>query len=210
MPILESALSVLAKEVYGQIGRETVKRAAKIADTTLSEISESAELSSGAELAHEVPAEILNAQAESQLLEREVLNDQLIQEASPYSEHVTDYIRRPEEVKVYEAADLKDATVNDRPCLVRSDIDLEVKDDFGRTNAERMQNGLSPLDKTGKPHELHHIGQSPDSPLAELTHTEHNEHSGVLHERCESSIDRVAFADERKQHWVTRATQIVE
>ena len=210
MPILETVLSTLAHEGGRQLSREIVKRMAAVADTKLSEISESAELSSGAELGLNMPAETLETRAETQLLNKEVFDRELIKEVSPYSDHVTAYIRRPEEVKVYEKADLQEATVNGRPCLVRSDIDPEIKDDFGRTNTERMQNGLSPLDKTGKPHELHHIGQSSDSPLAELTHTEHNGYSGVLHERCESSIDRVAFADERKQHWTTRAPQIVE
>lgn len=210
MPLLESALSTITVEACGQLSREIVARAAKLAESALSEASESPELIDGAELGHEVPAETLNAQAEAQLLNREVLNRQLIQEVSPYSERVTEHIRSPEEIEVYEAADLQDATVNDRPCLIRSDIDPEIKDDFGRTNAERMQNGLSPLDHTGNPYELHHIGQAQESPLAELTQAEHRGGSSILHERCESSIDRRAFAIERGQHWTTRVTQIVE
>ena len=53
--------------------------------------------------------------------------------------------------------------------MVKNDIDLTKEDDFGRTNLERMKQGLAPLDKDGNPIELHHVGQKMDSPLAELT-----------------------------------------
>jgi len=115
------------------------------------------------------------------------------------------------EANIYKDASLEPKEINGKPALVRTDIDLEQKDIFGVTNLERMETGLSPLDKSGKPIELHHIGQKQDSCLAELTSTEHrgNGNDNVLHnKRQESTIDRDGFAKERAEHWKARAADI--
>ena len=63
--------------------------------------------------------------------------------------------------------------VNGHTALVRN-IDLTFMDEYGRTNLERMREGLAALDPaTGLPYELHHVGQRPDSTLAILTREEH-------------------------------------
>ena len=56
---------------------------------------------------------------------------------------------------------------------MRTDIDWDQKDQFGYINRDRVSEGYAPLDKSGKPIQLHHIGQHADSPLAELTFKEH-------------------------------------
>jgi hypothetical protein len=209
MPVFETALTAFAAGDAGQLGREATVRSAMLAERTFSEIQKSVEGLRAGEAGRDVPAETVAAQAEALLLEREAIHRLAIREASPFSEGVTERIRNPDEVAVYRQAGPREAVGNDRPGLIRSDIDLSGGvDDHGRTNTERMQSGLSPLDPTGRTIELHHIGQQPDSPLAELRFDEHKGHTSVLHERCESSIDRAAFATERASHWKERAAQI--
>ncbi|GAB5521694.1 MAG: HNH/ENDO VII family nuclease [Rhodothermales bacterium] len=208
MPLLEIALQGLVAGAAGQLGREVAVRGVAVAEQKLAELQKSADGLRVGELGRQVPAETVAAQAEMILLERDAINRQLIREVSPYSEEMTQRIRNPSEVKVYTDAGLQEATVNDRPCLVRSDIDPEIQDDFGRTNAQRMERGLAPLDNTGKSVELHHVGQTHDAPLAELSYDQHKVNYSVLHERCESQIDRSAFGVERKNHWKTRATHV--
>lgn len=72
---------------------------------------------------------------------------------------------------------------------------------------ERAQAGLAPLDKTGRPIELHHIGQDCEAPLAELTFKEHHgENEEILHNRNRASnIKRNRFEKEKKKHWKERA-----
>jgi hypothetical protein len=115
-----------------------------------------------------------------------------------------------EELQIYKEANLKEATINNREALIRSDIDYGAKDQFGRTNLERMEEGLAPL-VDGQPIELHHIGQEMDSPLAELTRTEHRGEGNysVLHDAAkESEINRTLFNLEKEAHWKARAEQI--
>ena len=87
-----------------------------------------------------------------------------------------------DEAKIYKEAGLQAATVNGKKALVRQ-IDWNRVDERGLTNAERVKKGLNPLDETGKPYELHHIGQSNDASFAVLTETEHMQagNNKVLH-----------------------------
>ncbi|MBN6071295.1 HNH/ENDO VII family nuclease [Aggregatibacter actinomycetemcomitans] len=128
-----------------------------------------------------------------------------------YPDSVIENIGSEEEKTIYEEADLEPTEVNDRDALIKKDIDLNQEDDFGRTNLERMEQGLAPLDKDGNPIELHHVGQKMDSPLAELTRDEHRGKGNdtVLHNKQkESEINREDFAKERCEHWKARAEQI--
>lgn len=87
---------------------------------------------------------------------------------------------------------------------------MNQKDELGRTNKERMENGQPPITKNGETVELHHIGQKADSPLAELTTQEHRGKGNdtILHDKQkESEIDRTEFAKERENHWEARADQ---
>ena len=133
---------------------------------------------------------------------------QRIKEETGWSDEIIDAISSMEEYEIYKKADLEEKEINGKKCLVRKDIDLEQKDSMGRTNSERMGKGLPPLDKNGRPIELHHIGQKSDSPLAELTTSEHRGkgNDAVLHDKKkESEIDRDKFAEERSEHWKNRS-----
>lgn len=124
---------------------------------------------------------------------------------------IIDSIGSEEEAKLYEDAGLKPAIINDKDTLIRTDIDYDQKDVFGKTNLERMEAGRAPLDKDGRPIELHHIGQKSDSPLAELTGSEHRGkgNDNILHDKQkESEINRQDFDKERQRYWKARAEQI--
>lgn len=128
-----------------------------------------------------------------------------------YPDGVVDKIGSEEEAEIYLDANIEPAVINGKDVLIKTDIDLGQKDGFGQTNLERMQQGKAPLDKNGKPYELHHIGQNKDSPLAELTQQEHRGKGNdtILHDKQkESEIDRQEFAKEKSEHWKARAMQL--
>jgi hypothetical protein len=79
-------------------------------------------------------------------------------------------------------------------------------DALGRTNIERMKQGLAPIGKDGKPVELHHLKQKDDGIIVELTSAEHKKYSSTLHKyRKNSEINRQEFNKWRKQYWKNRA-----
>lgn len=130
-----------------------------------------------------------------------------------WSNSIIDNIRSSDEADIYKKANLECKNINGKDCLVRQDIDITRKDEFGRTNLERMQKGLAPLDKNGCPIDLHHIGQKSDSPLAELTIEEHRYGNNdlTLHDKTkESEIDRSKFRIEKENHWKSRAEEYIK
>ena len=95
-----------------------------------------------------------------------------------------------EEYEIYKNAGLYPAMVNGRTTLVRK-IDLDYVDDFGRTNLQRMKQGLAAIDPaSGRSYELHHIGQETDSTLAILTKAEHVQggNKSILHPKSSSDV----------------------
>ena len=127
-----------------------------------------------------------------------------IQKESKYPLSVIKQFHSTEEYEVFKAAHLKSQMVNGKLALVRSDIDLKLVDEMGRTNLARMQKGLAPLDSYGNAFELHHIGQEMDATLAILTSAEHD--SAALHGfTAVSKIDRPAFKPVREAFWRTMA-----
>ncbi len=133
-----------------------------------------------------------------------------IREQTGWSEELIDMIGSWEEFELYQKAGLVEVEIAGKKCLVREDIDWEQKDVMGRTNRERAEQGLSPINQEGKVVELHHVGQHSDSPLAELTPEEHRGKGNdtILHDKTkESEIDRQAFSEERAEHWRDRAKE---
>ena len=133
---------------------------------------------------------------------------ELIKKETDWSDEIVDNIDSMEEYKIYKDAGLVEAEVNGKKCLINPNIDMNQKDQFGRINKERMEQGLAPLNKDGRPIELHHIGQHSNSPLAELTQEQHRGkgNDSILHDKTkESEIDRQAFGQERSDHWKSRA-----
>ena len=106
-----------------------------------------------------------------------------------------------EEYNVYKEAGLQQVKVNGKWAYSQK-IDWDFVGDDGRTNAQRVHEGYAPLDPSGKPYELHHIGQEADSPLAILTSQQHHGNDRILHHKnIVSKIDRLAFKTEKKQFW---------
>jgi hypothetical protein len=126
-----------------------------------------------------------------------------------WSKNIVDNMRWKEEASVYKDSNLVEKDVNGRPCFQRTDIDYNAKDEFGKTNKERMLDGKAPL-ADGKPVELHHIGQRQDSPLAELTFNEHKSNFSSLHEvpPQSSQIDRGEFRKEKAEYWRMRGEEL--
>ena len=133
-----------------------------------------------------------------------------VQIETGWSDEIINAIGSLEEYDIYINAGLVEDEIGGNKCLIRSDIDWKQKDALGRTNRERAEQGLSPINKDGKSIELHHIGQHADSPLAELTQEEHRGKGNdtILHNKTkESEIDRQAFARERSSHWEARVNE---
>lgn len=110
-----------------------------------------------------------------------------------------------DEYTALKKAGLTLSKVNGRMALTQN-IDWDFIGDIedGRTNAQRVIDGLAPLDQLGKPYELHHIGQMSDSPLAILTNLQHKSNYSVLHANTgstASNIDRNFFAKQRQDFW---------
>lgn len=79
----------------------------------------------------------------------------------------------------------------------------------GRTNLERMADGLTPYGTDGKKLNLHHMTQRNQSAIAELTHTMHKDWSKIIHinpNTIPSGINRSAFDRWRVAYWENRAT----
>lgn len=96
-----------------------------------------------------------------------------------------------DEYNVYKSAGLVAKKINGKWAYVQN-IDWDYIGDAadGRTNAQRVMEGLSPLGPDGKAYELHHVGQKGDSPLAILTNAQHKKNHGTLHANLsESNVD---------------------
>ena len=123
---------------------------------------------------------------------------------SGWSNEIVRNLASFEEYNHYKEIGLEEVMVGDKPCLVKQDIDFNQKEPIRKTNEERMSLGKAPLDRDGRPIELHHIGQHDYSPLAQLTMEEHRGEGvdTILHEKNKvSEIDRSAFDKERANHW---------
>ena len=87
-------------------------------------------------------------------------------------------------------------------------INPNLVDDLGRTNVERMENGLAPIGPDGKPINLHHVDQTMTGPIEEMTATYHQQNYSTLHANTGQSgslIDRTAFNIWRAEYWKGRA-----
>lgn len=143
----------------------------------------------------------------------------LIKEETGWSDEIIDNIENMDQYEVLKNAGLKEAEINGRKCLIKENINLDYEDEDGLTNRQRMALGLAPLDdKTGKPIELHHLGQKADSPLVELTEEEHRtgdykdgrKNQSLWHDNSKETKvhgEGNIWDKERKEHWRTRASE---
>lgn len=129
-----------------------------------------------------------------------------IQQKTKYPLDVIKAMGSSDEAIVYENAGLTAAKVGGRDALIRK-IDWSLTDEFGRSNIDRVKNGLAPLASDGTSYELHHVGQMVDSPLAVLTAVEHRTggNSGVLHAKegpgVHSELTNNQWAKEKIDFW---------
>lgn len=142
-----------------------------------------------------------------------------IKEETGWSDEIIDNIKNMKQYEVLKNAGLIEVEINGRKCLIKENIDLDFTDEDGVSNRERMARGLAPLDsKTGKPIELHHLGQKADSPLVELTEEEHRtgeyedgkKNQSLWHDNTvETEVHGEGnnWDQERKAHWKERAGQ---
>jgi len=134
-----------------------------------------------------------------------------INRQSKYSSDTNEYISTTKELEVYQSENLKEDNINGKVVLLDNSIDPNLKDAKGRTNYERMEKGLAPLDEDGKPYNLHHIGQKSDSPLAELKDNVHKKNDAVLHDKnipTEVHGSDTNWDGERAKYWKKRAEKI--
>lgn len=138
------------------------------------------------------------------------LNDvAIIQKDSGYPADVIKEFHSIEEYEIFKNANLESETINGRSALIRYDIDLKYRDEFGRTNFERMKSGLSPLDSNGNSFELHHIGRENNGTLAVLTDVEHDL-PGLHNTIPIEKVNRPDFDSIRKEFWKTYAKLLEE
>ena len=125
-----------------------------------------------------------------------------IQQETGYPLDVIKEFHTMEEYQVFKDANLKSAMVGNKSALVKTDIDLMKVDSRGRTNLERMRQGLAPQDSNGISYELHHVGQKKDGTLAILSQSEHD--SSAIHgflERTEAHAAGTNWDAERQAFW---------
>ena len=147
---------------------------------------------------------------------------QKIKEETCWSDEIIDNIKNMKQYEILKNAGLIEVEINARKCLIKENKDLDYTDEDGISNKERMERGLAPLDsKTGKPIELHHLGQKVESPLVELTEEEHRtgeyedgkKNQSLWHDNTiESEVHGEGnnWDQERKAHWKARAEQSKE
>ena len=125
-----------------------------------------------------------------------------IQQETGYPLDVIKQFHTMEEYQAFRDANLKSTFVNNRSALIKTDIDLTRVDAKGRTNLERMQQGLAPQDSNGVSYELHHVGQKKDGTLAILSQTEHDNPAihGFL-EKTEAHAAGTNWDAERRAFW---------
>lgn len=136
----------------------------------------------------------------------------LIQKETGYPLDVIKGLKNMDQYEILKQAGLKTKTISGKSALVRKEIDFNIVDEFGRTNLERMKQGLAALDADGIAFELHHIGQKADSTLAVLSLAEHRlgDNFKIWHKLSESSeIDRIAFDKIRQNFWKEYAELII-
>lgn len=138
---------------------------------------------------------------------------QEIKDKTGWSDKIVHAIRTKEEAQVYIDGGLVEGEINGKPALLQPNIDGKACNESkwpDWNNKDLAEEGYPPRDKNGRPYELHHIGQNPDSPLAELTYEQHHSEGNfkVLHTFEESFIDRVQFNKERKEYWSERSKSL--
>ena len=125
-----------------------------------------------------------------------------IQQETGYPLDVIKQFHTMDEYQAFRNANLKPVVVGNKTALVKTDIDLAKVDAKGRTNLERMKQGLAPQDPTGVSYELHHVGQKKDGTLAIMSQIEHDNPAihGFL-QKTEAHAAGTNWDAERQAFW---------
>ena len=136
-----------------------------------------------------------------------------LKEETGWSDDIVDHIETKEQAEIYKSANLHEANIDGRECLIK-DIDMDYVDPkTNLTNRELMAKGRSPIDSaTGERIELHHMGQEYDSPFAELcANSEHGDGKDtILHDktvtswRQDSTLKNRYNNVDKPNHWKQR------
>ena len=87
-------------------------------------------------------------------------------------------------------------------------FDPNFVDRQGRTNIQRMEQGLAPIGTDGKSINIHHIDQTNNGPVMEIMATEHQQNYSKLHTnigQAPSQINRSEFNSWRRGYWEWRS-----
>jgi len=141
----------------------------------------------------------------------------IIQRESKYPIDVIKQFSSIEQYEICKAAGLRPVTINGKTSLIRA-IDLDYVDELGRTNLQRMEQGLAAIDPdSGIAYELHHIGQKTDSTLAILTKSEHMQggNNTIWHEFGQASevhnaANEALWNKQRQSYWRQLAKVLTE
>lgn len=129
-----------------------------------------------------------------------------IQKESLLPMNVIKQLHSMDEYKIYKEAGLRPEMVNGKTALLPN-INLDYKSfyqDQELTNLQRMRKGLPPIDpKSGKPYQLHHIGQKFKATLAVLTERQHQGNAAILNIAGKKSEvpHGTEFAKVRRDFW---------
>lgn len=106
----------------------------------------------------------------------------------------------------------KTVEVNGKKVIVDDNtFDPNLIDKQGRTNIQRMEQGLAPIGTDGKSVNIHHMDQTDDGTVMEIIATEHQQRYNELHTNIGQSpslIDRKKFNKWRKGYWKWRSNDI--
>ena len=90
----------------------------------------------------------------------------------------------------------------------KNTFDPGFVDKQGRTNTQRMEQGLAPI---GTDVNIHHIDQTDNGPVMEITATEHQQNYSKLHTnigQAPSKINRSKFNKWRREYWKWRSNNL--
>lgn len=128
----------------------------------------------------------------------------VIQRESKWPLEAVKSLHSAAEYNIYKDASLVPTQLPDGSWAFLREIDWKLIDDMGRTNVQRVAAGLAPIDSTGMPFELHHIGMKADSPLAMLTNAEHHSKANfsILHWADKGkNVADAAWNAQKKDFW---------
>ena len=125
-----------------------------------------------------------------------------IQQETGYPLDVIKQFHTMDEYQAFRNANLKPVVVGNKTALIKTDIDFTRVDAKGRTNLERMRQGLAPQDSNGISYELHHVGQKKDGTLAIMSQVEHDNPAihGFL-QKTEAHAAGTNWDAERQAFW---------